>query len=96
MVFPFKALCSAKRAASPLKVGDALEVVGIADADDCANDLATGLATVRNGSKGSQVRAISVTSVTLEILKPYEKASKLSGNRVFIGNSDGQEGWLSG
>jgi hypothetical protein len=39
MVFPFKALCSAKRAASPLKVGDALEVVGIADADDCAHDL---------------------------------------------------------
>lgn len=39
MVFPFKARCSAKRAASPLKVGDAVEVVAIADADDSAHEL---------------------------------------------------------
>ncbi len=39
MVFPFKARCSAKRASSPLKVGDAVEVAGMAKEDDCAHEL---------------------------------------------------------
>jgi calcium binding protein len=39
LVFPFKALYSAKRAASPLKIGESVEVTGMADADDCAHEL---------------------------------------------------------
>ena len=39
LAFPFKAQCAAKRAASPLKVGEAVEVTGMADTDDCAHEL---------------------------------------------------------
>ena len=39
ITFPFKAQCSAKRAASPLKIGEAIEVTSMADADDCAHEL---------------------------------------------------------
>ena len=39
IAFPLKAQCSAKRAASPLKIGESVEVTGMADADDCAHEL---------------------------------------------------------
>jgi Calcium binding len=39
IAFPFKAQCAAKRAESPLKVGEAVEVTGMADTDDCAHEL---------------------------------------------------------
>ena len=39
LVFPFNARCSAKRASSPLKVGKLVQVIGMADEDDCAHEL---------------------------------------------------------
>jgi hypothetical protein len=37
--FPFKALCALKRSTSPLKVGDRVEVIGMAPEDDCMQEL---------------------------------------------------------
>ncbi|HUC83710.1 MAG TPA: calcium-binding protein [Candidatus Acidoferrales bacterium] len=39
IVFPFSVRCSAKRATSPLKIGNRVQVIGMADADDCAHEL---------------------------------------------------------
>jgi hypothetical protein len=39
MTFPFTATCIARRKTSPLKVGDEVEVTGMADADDCERDM---------------------------------------------------------
>ncbi len=37
--FPFSARCTAKRAISPLQVGDEVEVLGIAPADECQHEM---------------------------------------------------------
>jgi hypothetical protein len=37
--FPFKARCCLKRSTSPLKVGETFEAVGMADEDDCGQEL---------------------------------------------------------
>ena len=39
MTFPFHARCIAKRASSPLKTGESMEVEGMASEDDCASEL---------------------------------------------------------
>jgi hypothetical protein len=39
VAFPFKVRCSAKRATSPLKIGNVVEVTGMAEADDCMHEL---------------------------------------------------------
>jgi hypothetical protein len=39
IAFPFKARCALKRSTSPLKVGAAVEVTGMAPADDCMQEL---------------------------------------------------------
>ncbi len=39
IAFPFKARCALKRSFSPLKVGDRVEVIGMAPTDDCMQEL---------------------------------------------------------
>ena len=39
IAFPFKARCALKRATSPLKAGDVVEVTGMAAEDDCTQEL---------------------------------------------------------
>ena len=39
IAFPFKARCALKRATSPLKAGDVVEVTGMAAEDDCMQEL---------------------------------------------------------
>ena len=39
IAFPFKARCVLKRATSPLKAGDVVEVTGMAPEDDCMQEL---------------------------------------------------------
>ena len=39
ITFPFKACCATKRASSPLKIGDMVEVGGMACEDDCVHEL---------------------------------------------------------
>lgn len=37
--FPFKAKCVSKKASSPLRVGQAVEVLDLADSDECAHEI---------------------------------------------------------
>jgi hypothetical protein len=37
--FPFLARCAARRSTSPLKVGDDVEVIGMAPVEDCEHDM---------------------------------------------------------
>lgn len=37
--FPFTTKCKSRRQISPLKVGDAVEAVGMADADECQREM---------------------------------------------------------
>ena len=39
MKFPFTATCNAARATSPLKKGDEVEILALADADDCEHEI---------------------------------------------------------
>jgi hypothetical protein len=39
ITFPFKGRCALKRATSPLKAGDVVEVTGMAAEDDCMQEL---------------------------------------------------------
>lgn len=39
MTFPFKAKCVYKRGLSPLKVGESINVIGMADTDECLHDM---------------------------------------------------------
>lgn len=39
MSFPFTATCNAERATSPLKKGDEVEILALADADDCEHEI---------------------------------------------------------
>lgn len=39
LTFPFQTRCVAERAISPLQVGDAVEIVGMAPADECEHEL---------------------------------------------------------
>ena len=39
MKFPFTATCNAERATSPLKKGDEVEILALADADDCEHEI---------------------------------------------------------
>jgi hypothetical protein len=39
IAFPFKARCALKRATSPVKAGDVVEVTGMAAEDDCMQEL---------------------------------------------------------
>jgi len=39
MTFPFKARCISSRKVSPLKVGEVVEVLEMADEDDCTSDM---------------------------------------------------------
>jgi len=37
--FPFRATCISNKATSPLKVGDIVEVIGMADSDECDHEM---------------------------------------------------------
>lgn len=39
LAFPFQAKCIAHRSNSPLKVGEVVEVINMADQDDCLHDM---------------------------------------------------------
>ncbi len=47
--FPFSARCATKRAISPLQVGDEVEILGIAPADECAHEIFVMIRWERDG-----------------------------------------------
>ena len=62
--FPFKAKCIAARKMSPLKIGEEVEVLGMAPEDDCMHEM-----FVLVGFAG---RKLGVPLVRLEPVKPDE------------------------
>jgi hypothetical protein len=63
--FPFKARCIKKRATSPLKIGEIVEVIGMGKEDDCINDMYVNIKW--------DVDFLSVPLSQLEGLKPNKK-----------------------
>ena len=47
--FPFKAVCSAKRAISPLQIKDEVDVLGMAPEDECENEMFVTIRWERDG-----------------------------------------------
>jgi len=47
--FPFTAICSAKRAISPLQIKDEVDVLGMAPEDECKNEMLVTIRWERDG-----------------------------------------------
>lgn len=74
ITFPFKAHCVFKRASSPLKVDEIVNVISMADTDDCLHDM-----LVNIGWEGdelsiplSQLEGIDVDSQTEQALNDWQ------------------------
>jgi hypothetical protein len=59
--FPFTAVCSSKRAISPLQVKDEVEVVGMAPGEECENEM---FVTIRWEKRGLAVPLSQLTAVS--------------------------------
>lgn len=69
LAFPFKVKCIQRRSTSPLKVGETVEVIGMAKEDDCRHDM---FVTVKwTGQK------LAVPLIQLEAIKPTKKAKEV-------------------
>ena len=63
--FPFTAICVAKRSTSPLRVKDEVEVIGIADQDECEREMLVTMPWEKDG-----------LAVPLAQLKPIEETDE--------------------
>ncbi|MBD3306182.1 calcium-binding protein [candidate division KSB3 bacterium] len=45
LTFPFRATCNGERPSSPLQTGDTIEVIGLADADECTREIIVEIAS---------------------------------------------------
>lgn len=68
--FPFDATCIAKREISPLLVKDSVEVIRMADSDECSHEM---FVAIRWGEKG---RGKDGLAVPLSQLKPLSDADE--------------------
>lgn len=71
--FPFKAKCIAQRSLSPLKVGEEVEVLRMAEQDDCAHEM---FVIVRWSGRTfgvplSQIEGINVDAATQEAIEDW-------------------------
>ena len=64
--FPFKARCTQRKSTSPLKIGETVEVIGMAKDGDCMNDMFVIVKWA--GQK------LAVPLIQLEAIKPTRKA----------------------
>lgn len=69
--FPFDAVCIVTRDTSPLLVKDNVEVLGIADADECSHEM---FVMIRWGERYGKGRRINGLAVPLSQLKPLSDA----------------------
>ena len=72
--FPFKARCRAKRATSPLRIGETVEVAGMADVDDCGRELLV-LIKWQGDSLAvplCQLEASATTAMTRQVLADWK------------------------
>ena len=71
--FPFSAKCIAKRAISPLRIGDEVEVIGMPGEDECEREM---FVTIRWEKDGlaislSQLRPFAADSQTLQAIEDW-------------------------
>jgi hypothetical protein len=59
--FPFLARCTVKRAISPLRVGDEVEVLGIAPADECEHEMFVMIRWDREAGLGVPLSQLAVS-----------------------------------
>ena len=71
--FPFTAKCIVKRSTSPLKVGEEVEVVGMAPSDECEHDMFVLVrwANRKFGVPLSQLQGIKATEETKEAIEDW-------------------------
>ncbi|MBE0448369.1 MAG: calcium-binding protein [Actinobacteria bacterium] len=71
--FPFLARCSAKRAISPLRVGDEVEVIGMAPEEECEREILVMIRWEREGLAVplSQLQAIHADDQTREAVEDW-------------------------
>lgn len=71
--FPFQARCISKKASSPLRVGQEIEVMGLADSEDCAHEVKV---TIRWGDDTlaiplSQIEGVKTTATTKQAISDW-------------------------
>jgi hypothetical protein len=73
LTFPFLARCIAKRATSPLKVGDEVEVLGMAPDEECEREMFVVMRWEREGLAVplSQLEVIHASDETEEALEDW-------------------------
>ncbi len=71
--FPFFTKCIAKRAISPLKVGDEIDVIGMAPEEECQNEMFVMMRWERNGLAVPlmQLEAFHGDDKTLEAIEDW-------------------------
>ena len=70
---PFKARCVARRAISPLRVGDDVEVIGMVDEDECEHEMFVMIRWERGGLGVplSQLRPIAADDETTQAVEDW-------------------------
>ena len=73
LAFPFTATCVAKRAISPLQVGDEVEVIGMADGDECEHEMFVMMRWERSGLGVplSQLRPVAADGETTQAVEDW-------------------------
>ncbi len=73
LTFPFKAKCIAKRSVSPLKVGEIVEVTGMAPEEECMHEIFVEIQWEKQklAVPLSQLKGISVTNETKQAIEDW-------------------------
>jgi hypothetical protein len=83
--FPFKARCIAARRISPLKVGEEVEVIGMAPEDDCMHEM---FVEIRWSD-----RTLAVPLAQIEPLEPDEEAEEFDEDWPYDETREAIEDW---
>jgi len=70
--FPFTAICSAKRAISPLQIKDEVDVLGMAPEDECQNEMFVMIRWERDGLAVPLSQLISIKSTDRQTREAVE------------------------
>ena len=78
IAFPFRARCAAERASSPLRVGEEVEVTGMASEDDCEHDMLvfTAWAGRRFAVPLAQLDPLDVDDATAQVIGDWHYWAK--------------------
>jgi Calcium binding len=78
LTFPFRARCAARRSISPLKVGDEVEVIGMAPVEECEHEMFVEMRWDEEGLAVplSQLKVIAADDQTREAVEDWLYWSK--------------------